>query len=184
MAPLRKNLMESCRLNNNGTLDYRFDFVKEGARCNYYDTSGNLKSKWLNKVYHKTWLAAAGVIATLMILGLGKLSITAIKSLCSRFGYEAAAVAAAASEKILVDAEVQTQAIHWGDLVDAEVQAQFIHWGGLDDVDVPVIRGEQVAQRGPQMLAFQHMQEMWTDQQKKIILNGNQDISKIFGENS
>ena len=46
---LRSNLSTSCHLNKNATFGYKRGFLKEGACCNYYDASGNLKSKWLDK---------------------------------------------------------------------------------------------------------------------------------------
>ena len=47
---LRSNLNASCHLNKNATFGYEISpFFFEGARCNYYDASGNLKSKWLDK---------------------------------------------------------------------------------------------------------------------------------------
>ena len=47
---LRSNLSTSCHLNKNATFGYEISpFFFEGARCNYYDASGNLKSKWLDK---------------------------------------------------------------------------------------------------------------------------------------
>ena len=46
---LRSNLNASCHLNKNATFGYKRGFLKEGACCNYYDASGNLKSKWLDK---------------------------------------------------------------------------------------------------------------------------------------
>lgn len=60
---LRSNLNASCHLNKNATFGYKRGFLKEGACCNYYDASGNLKSKWLDSVYRSDVKVAAEVVA-------------------------------------------------------------------------------------------------------------------------
>ena len=60
---LRSNLNASCHLNKNATFGYEISpFFFEGARCNYYDASGNLKSKWLDSVYRSDVKVAAEVV--------------------------------------------------------------------------------------------------------------------------
>ena len=59
---LRSNLSTSCHLNKNATFGYKRGFLKEGACCNYYDASGNLKSKWLDSVYRSDVKVAAEVV--------------------------------------------------------------------------------------------------------------------------
>ena len=59
---LRSNLNASCHLNKNATFGYKRGFLKEGACCNYYDASGNLKSKWLDSVYRSDVKVAAEVV--------------------------------------------------------------------------------------------------------------------------
>ncbi len=66
----RDDLIKSCNnIGKNGTIGYDFGFISEGARCNYYDASGNLKSEWLDRVYHKSWIAVS-TVASVIIAGL------------------------------------------------------------------------------------------------------------------
>ena len=65
---LRSNLSTSCHLNKNATFGYKRGFLKEGACCNYYDASGNLKSKWLDSVYRSDVKACRDIALSALTL--------------------------------------------------------------------------------------------------------------------